>query len=163
MAPMNGQRLRECILALAAMAVLAGAVALWRQQFDPDLPQAAPARRIDSDRGPADAAPADAAMPPQAAVRAAPTGSPGNWLSDADYPAEAIRRGWSGTTGFRLKIDASGAVESCVITASSGHEILDDATCAALTRSARFTPGRNASGTAAPDRYNGRISWRLPD
>nr|WP_254798089.1 energy transducer TonB [Sphingobium sp. AS12] len=75
---------------------------------------------------------------------------------------EAQRNAWQGTAGFRLTISSSGEVEQCIVTASSGHAVLDEATCRLLSKRARFKPARNASGTAIPDSYNGRITWRMP-
>jgi protein TonB len=85
-------------------------------------------------------------------ARAAPAGSPGSWLSDDDYPKDALRQEIDGTTAFRL-----------TITTSSGSASLDNATCAKLMERARFTPARDAKGRPAADTYDGRITWRLPD
>lgn len=156
------QRIREVIIAIGAMALLAAAVAVWRQQFDvdlPPLPQAGPIRQTSEPQSqPSASAPSSSAAP----HRAAPSSNPGGWLSDSEYPAEALRNGWQGTSGFRLTISAVGDVEHCVITASSGHAVLDEATCRLLSERARFQPARNESGMAMADTYNGRITWRIP-
>jgi protein TonB len=96
-------------------------------------------------------------------ARAAPAGSPGSWLSDDDYPKDALRQEIDGTTAFRLTIDKTGVPRECAITTSSGSASLDNATCAKLMERARFTPARDAKGRPAADTYDGRITWRLPD
>jgi TonB family protein len=158
---MIGQRTREVIIALAAMGLLGAAVHLWQAQFEADLPPLGPARPMDEGNG-------EVPHPPRRTIgnggpeRAKPAGSPGGWLSDRDYPAEALTNGWEGTAAFSLTVGPSGGVEHCTITQSSGHAVLDSATCMALTRSARFHPARNASGEAIADSYNGRVTWRMP-
>ena len=152
---MNRERIRESIIAIGAFGLLAAVVHIWQRQFDADLPTSEPARRIDSP------APGDAALP-QASTRTTPAQNPGAWLSDADYPLEAVRNGWTGTTGFRLEIDETGAVERCVVTQSAGYPVLDEATCSKLKQNARFLPARDASGMAVRDSYKGRLTWRIP-
>lgn len=154
------QRLPETIIGICAIGLLVGGLLLLQQQERVDLPPQQPARRLD---GAAAAPVAVAPVLPTPAVRSMPAQSPGSWLSDADYPVEAMRREWQGVAGFALTINADGVVTDCVITQTAGHAILDEATCRILKRNARFTPARDASGTAVADTYNGRVSWRLPD
>lgn len=157
---MDGRRVREAIIACGVAGLLAFTVSLWQRQFDPDLPVAMPAQEANA--GPATPEPR-LSLPPKPATRTTPAESPGNWLSDNDYPAEVMRNEWSGTTGFQLVIDTDGKVERCAVTESSGHKILDEATCTVLTRNARFEPARDADGVPVRDTYNGRVTWRLPD
>ncbi|WP_420145067.1 energy transducer TonB [Sphingobium sp.] len=160
---MVSQRIRECIIALGAAAIVAVAVHLWQRQYAVDIPVSPPARRIDSGASAPPLRPGNGGTVAAAADRAAPASSPGGWFSDLDYPAEATRNGWEGTTGFRLSIDSAGRVVRCDVTQSSGHAVLDEATCRMLTRNARFRPARAATGMPVPDIYNGRVSWRMPD
>jgi TonB family protein len=85
-----------------------------------------------------------------------------SYLSDNDYPAEAIRLGQQGTVGFRLFIDADGLVSDCRIISSSGYASLDEATCRIMRARARFTPAHDASGHPIPDTISSRIRWVLP-
>lgn len=78
-----------------------------------------------------------------------------------DYPPQALRDGREGTTEFRLLISTLGGVDDCIITASSGHDDLDEATCNRLKRRARFTPAKDAQGTPIPDTYSGHFTWRI--
>ncbi|MEA3029289.1 MAG: hypothetical protein QOG13_614 [Sphingomonadales bacterium] len=85
------------------------------------------------------------------------------YLSDADYPPEAIRNGEHGIVGIRLEVGADGVVTACRVTAPSGSPSLDAASCRVMTERARFTPARNAAGQAVADSVASRIRWVLPD
>ena len=90
-----------------------------------------------------------AATPGLTPVAASPRNRPSRWVTDNDYKSRWVREGLSGTASFRLEVAASGKVESCAITRSTGHKALDDATCALITRRARFDPATNSSGAAS--------------
>ena len=77
-------------------------------------------------------------------------------FSDSDYPAEAQRNGEEGTVQARLDIDGSGRVARCTVIRSSGHELLDSATCSILRRRARFEPTRDGTTYVTPP-----VTWRL--
>lgn len=96
-------------------------------------------------------------------TRARPLEPLANWVSDRDYPAEAIRREAQGVTHFRLVIDERGIVESCTVTESSNVPQLDAATCSIMSIRARFEPARDAAGHAVRDTIESRIRWVLPD
>ena len=95
-------------------------------------------------------------------IAAAPKTSPNSWFSTDDYPTIAVRRELEGTVGYRVTISATGKVESCTITRSSGHASLDRATCKLLPRRGQFTPARNANGETVSGSYASEIVWRLP-
>lgn len=94
---------------------------------------------------------------------AMPRGNPGNWVSDSDYPARDLREGNQGRVGFALSIGTDGRVTSCRVTFSSGHAGLDNATCALVSRRARFTPAKGGDGQPAAGSYSGNIRWVIPD
>ena len=77
---------------------------------------------------------------------------------DSDYPAAAQRSGAEGTVQARLEIDVSGRVERCTVVRSSGHPVLDSATCTILSSRARFAPTRDGATYVTPP-----VSWRLAD
>ena len=91
-----------------------------------------------------------------------PRGNAGNWITNADYPRRGITRELEGTTGYRLVIGSNGRVSGCEITRSSGHSVLDNATCNLLTRNGRFTPARDNRGETVVGTYNGNVTWQLP-
>jgi protein TonB len=86
----------------------------------------------------------------------------GSYVSDADYPSDAIRREEQGTTRFRLAVGPDGRVTGCTVTGSSGSAALDIATCRVMRSRARFAPARDTSGNAVADAVSSAIVWRLP-
>ena len=99
---------------------------------------------------------------PQKAEGAKPRGNPASWASSDDYPASSLRSGDQGTTGFRIEIGTDGRVTSCSVTKSSGFPALDDTTCKMVTRRAKFTPAKDASGNPIADNYSSRVRWQIP-
>ena len=93
---------------------------------------------------------------------ATPLGNPGSWVKANDYPTRAQRLEAQGTTGFRVTVGLDGRVSDCQVTASSGSADLDDATCQAVRRRARFNPATDSSGSPAIGSYANRVAWVLP-
>lgn len=91
-----------------------------------------------------------------------PSGDPGNWALDNDYPVEARRAGHEGVVVFRLTVDAAGAVSRCEVTTSSGSPVLDATTCQLMRERARFKPARDERGRAIAATYSNRVTWRIP-
>lgn len=92
-----------------------------------------------------------------------PRGDPGSWVSEADYRSSWINREMVGTSRFRLQIAASGRVEGCTITGSSGHSELDKATCELVTRRAKFEPAKDDKGARVAGSYTNSVRWVLPE
>jgi protein TonB len=88
---------------------------------------------------------------------------PQTWLTNDDYPREALRAGQQGTVAFRLDVGADGNLVACIVTVSSGYPILDNATCEIMTRRARFKPARDSKGVAIPFSWSSRFTWELPN
>ncbi|MEA3000550.1 MAG: periplasmic protein TonB [Sphingomonadales bacterium] len=86
-----------------------------------------------------------------------------SYVSDADYPAEAIRREEQGVTRFRLVVSADGRVSDCAVTGSSGSTALDAATCRLMKSRARFSPARDGDGRPTTDTVANAIKWVLPE
>jgi TonB family protein len=104
-----------------------------------------------------------AAPPPATAARDPIADRPlAAWMSDSDYPAGAIRRGVSGTVGFRLEIGADGAPTRCTITQAADPE-LDRTTCAIVMARAHFQPARDSRGRVVAGSVRNRIRWVLPE
>lgn len=98
-----------------------------------------------------------------ALTRATPTGSPGMWISDADYPAGALSGGEEGSVGFSLLVSPEGRVKRCSVTQSSGFTDLDRQTCVALVVRATFRPARDENHVPSYDLYDGVAVWRNPE
>ena len=102
-----------------------------------------------------------AAAEPQAPTRA--LANLATYVSDADYPAEAIRNNEQGTVAFVLDIGRNGKPTGCSIASSSGSPTLDATTCRIMMERPRFQPARDARGRPVPDQIRSRINWRLPE
>ena len=100
--------------------------------------------------------------PAETGSRARATANLASYISDRDYPHEAVKLGEQGTVGFRLDIDPDGRVAACTIIQSSGSAALDSASCRIMTERARFTPARDEEGKAVPDSHISRIRWIMP-
>jgi TonB family protein len=86
-----------------------------------------------------------------------------SYVSNDDYPQDALNREEQGTVGFRLEVDQAGKVSRCIVTASSGSFSLDSATCRIMTARARFSPAINDLGQPVRDSVNSRIRWQLAE
>jgi periplasmic protein TonB len=101
--------------------------------------------------------------PPRTVEPARARANLASYVSDADYPASAIRAEEQGTTGFRLTVGPDGRVTNCAVTSSSGSGALDTATCRIMRSRARFTPARDDHGQPTTDSVSSRIRWVLPE
>lgn len=83
-------------------------------------------------------------------------------FSADDYPAEAVKNNWEGKVVADLDVSPEGHVSACTIVESSGHEVLDQATCDILRKRAVFKPTTDSNGK--PFEYHVRtppITWAL--
>jgi TonB family protein len=92
-----------------------------------------------------------------------PKGDVSQWIRLDDYPRTALRDGHEGTVGFRLAVGSDGKVFGCTITKSSGHNDLDEATCAGMTKRAKFEAAKDGAGNKVAGSYQSRVSWKLPE
>ena len=84
-----------------------------------------------------------------------------SWFSSADYPLEAMKEAIEGSAVFEVDVDASGKPTACRITSSSGHQILDNATCTVVLSRARFAPPTGSTGKGIAGRYSTKAIWKL--
>jgi len=98
---------------------------------------------------------AQAAPPPQKSK---------SFVTYDNYPAEALRNHWEGVVVADLTISPEGRVAACKVIQSSGHQVLDDATCDLMIRRAIFTPARDSNGKPVEDHVRTPpITWSLPN
>jgi hypothetical protein len=81
-----------------------------------------------------------------------------NFVSADDYP-EGVARSAARPVGLTLTVGPGGRVTDCLITASSGTSLLDAVTCRLLRSRSRFTPARDAGGTAIGGEVRATIDW----
>ncbi|MBK8272154.1 MAG: energy transducer TonB [Sphingomonadales bacterium] len=84
------------------------------------------------------------------------------YISDNDYPPEAIRNYAEGTVVVKFTISTNGRVPVCEIAESSGSDVLDDTSCKLIRDRFRYTPAKGSDGKAIPETRTQRIKWRLP-
>ncbi|HEX8064625.1 MAG TPA: TonB family protein [Allosphingosinicella sp.] len=85
-----------------------------------------------------------------------------SYVSDEDYPTNAVRNEEQGTTRFRLAVGPDGKVKECTVTSSSGSPALDSTTCKLMKQRAKFTPAKNNRGELTSDTVTSAIRWMLP-
>lgn len=78
-----------------------------------------------------------------------------------NYPVEALRYELQGRVGVRVKIGPDGLVSECFVTASSGHQILDETACLSMQRYARFKPALDSNGDPTDGSYSTSINYSL--
>jgi periplasmic protein TonB len=95
---------------------------------------------------------------------AAARGNQGDWFPQDSYPAAARRAGAAGRVSVAVTVGTDGRVSACEVTATSGNDDLDAATCRLARRNARFTPALDAEGrpTVARVPLKG-VRWELRD
>lgn len=89
-----------------------------------------------------------------------PPGELNRWISEWDYPKEAIAKQEQGEVGVRLEVDERGRLTACWIASSSGSSALDAATCPILRRRGVFKPS-GLPGLEQPSVRVGKVDWRL--
>jgi len=94
---------------------------------------------------------------------ARPKTSPGTWATTIDYPPAELRMEHEGTTAFRVTVGTDGRVTECMIIRSSGYPGLDEATCAKVSKRARFEPATNDAGEKVTGSYANSIRWTIPE
>jgi len=96
-------------------------------------------------------------------IAASPRNAPGGWITDRDYKTRWIREGREGVARFNLEISASGRVSNCTVTGTTGHNVLDVATCRLITRRARFQPAKDSTGAKVPGTFSSSVNWQIPE
>ena len=89
--------------------------------------------------------------------------NPGEWITDHDYPAAAIRNGDEGKVSFKLTISPEGAVTRCEITGGTAPESLKQLTCQLVRERARFNPAHNSKGEPAEGTFAASVAWKIPE
>ncbi|MBC9033494.1 TonB family protein [Sphingomonas sp. JC676] len=91
-----------------------------------------------------------------------PSVEPRTWVTNDDYPTEAMRRSDGGEVGFRLLVGTNGLVETCTVTQTSGSADLDHRACFLLTKRARFNPGLGTDGKPVKSIFASSFRFEIP-
>lgn len=92
---------------------------------------------------------------------APPLSARDTWLTTADYPLGALRRGEEGVVRFEVGIGVDGEPTRCEIVQSSGYPELDSQTCTMLMLRARFRPAMQA-GKPVESSWRSSVRWMIP-
>ena len=84
------------------------------------------------------------------------------WITDRDYPPDALHAGFSGTVTYRYTVEVDGRISTCTTVVSSGHSSLDDATCRILLERGRFDPALGADGRPVRITTVSSVDWVVP-
>lgn len=129
----------------------------------PRLQPAPPAPPFQSPR-PAPPPPVAPALPPHPGL-ARPTQpiEPGSWITDDDYPGQALRNGDAGAVLFEIAVDRTGMPTMCTILGSSTTSLIEDLACDLLMARARFHPALDAAGRPIAAVFRSRVTFRIPE
>jgi TonB family protein len=83
------------------------------------------------------------------------------YVSDNDYPPDALQNDEEGTSVVRLTIEPDGKASACGIVSSSGSRALDLYTCAIFVRRAEYHPALDAAGRPVRSVLFTRLTWRI--
>lgn len=100
---------------------------------------------------------------PKAKTQAHPLASLARYVSDGDYPAQAVDEGGSGISKVTMMIDETGALKDCLVEETSGIASLDAMACVVLMQRAKFRPALDAAGKPMRSILSARIRWVMPD
>lgn len=92
-----------------------------------------------------------------------PTGAPQRWITNADYPAAALRESLSGEVGLLIIVDAAGKPQRCAVTDDSGSKLLDQTACVLILRRGTFKPATGTDGKPMTAPWATTFRWELPD
>lgn len=87
-----------------------------------------------------------------------------SWITNDDYPAEALHNNWRGRVAISWTIDETGRARDCIIIESSGYAVLDHVSCRLVLgwmgtgdRSSRAITAGSSGGFRIDYRRNGAM------
>jgi TonB family protein len=86
-------------------------------------------------------------------------GSPQYWITDADYPLEALKKGNIGVTAMLWAIGVDGRAHDCRIVQSSRSPVLDATACNAILKRAKYSPALDKDGKPMITWSTRRVNW----
>lgn len=90
-----------------------------------------------------------------------PKTSPGKWVTNDDYPSDAIRKGVQGVVPFRLIVGADGIPTACHVQRPTEPADFSAHACKLLLKRARFDPALDAAGKPVSSYYSSTFSFIL--
>ena len=99
---------------------------------------------------------------PHVSQAASAKGDPRSWITNDDYPDNAVRNEKEGVSAIAWDINTAGRVENCHVTQSSGTAELDDTACRLVTRRGKYSPAKDQNGQPIVSHASVRFRWVLP-
>lgn len=93
--------------------------------------------------------------------RPEPTNEPQTWITNNDYPTSMLIANRQGIVGLTLIVGQDGIVERCRVDIETPGPF-EEATCKAIVKRARFTPGLDAEGKPMRSFWTNRVHFALP-
>lgn len=90
-----------------------------------------------------------------------PSGNPGSWVTNKDYPKDLLRKNVSGLVQFRLSIDAEGRPTDCHIQQSSRPQAFDKVVCENLMKNGEFEPAETSSGEPIASYWRSAVRFEV--
>jgi hypothetical protein len=100
---------------------------------------------------------------PQTKTPARPLMPLARYVSDGDYPEQAVEEGGTGISKVTLMIDETGVLKDCLVEETSGIASLDAMACVVFMRRAKFHPALDAAGKPMRSILSTRIRWVMAD
>jgi hypothetical protein len=85
---------------------------------------------------------------------------PAEWLTDADFPAGALRNRMNAMVHFRLDADAQGKIVGCQILDRTEPKEFGGTTCTKISRRAKLEPALDADLKPVPSFVVHTFNWR---
>lgn len=93
--------------------------------------------------------------------RPVPIGNPGSWIAPDSYPDAARNAGLQGRVAYTIHVDKAGMPTNCIVTESSGSDLLDTAACQQMLANARFKPSLDQKGRPVRGEWPSATRWKL--
>lgn len=85
------------------------------------------------------------------------------WITNDDYPREALRARQQGIVFMVFRIETDGSIKDCRMIQSAGSDALDTAACSMIRKRGRFIPMLDRDGHPAVSWMSTRFRWLLPE
>ncbi|WP_288409441.1 energy transducer TonB [uncultured Sphingomonas sp.] len=87
---------------------------------------------------------------------------PASWVTNDDFPAEALRKDEKGIVKFALSVNPAGRPTGCRIVETSGSALLDQTTCRVMVLRGVFKPATDKHGRPVTGEWEQRVNWQPP-
>lgn len=90
-----------------------------------------------------------------------PKTSPGTWFRPNEYPGSMLNSGNQAIVNFRVMVDQTGKVTSCIIQTSTRPKEFDDLVCRSVMKRAAFDPALDAGAKPISSFWRQQVTYRI--